>query len=119
MTTLDTKRPILLCVDDVLSILKSLQRLFINTEVDLLLAESGAKALKMMEENKIDVIISDMRMPNMTGAEFLSLAAKNQPDAYRILMTGYADLPSTVSAINLGKIHRYIQKPWEIGRAHV
>ena len=113
MTTLDAKRPILLCVDDELSILKSLQRLFINTEVDLLLAESGAKALKMMEENKIDVIISDMRMPNMTGAEFLSLAAKNQPDAYRILMTGYADLPSTVSAINLGKIHRYIQKPWD------
>jgi response regulator RpfG family c-di-GMP phosphodiesterase len=109
----DEKKPVVLCVDDEQSILKSLQRLFINTEVDLLLADSGAKALELMRTQRVNVIVTDMRMPNMTGAEFLAQASKLQPDAYRILMTGYADLASTVSAINLGKIHRYIQKPWE------
>lgn len=107
------KKPSILCVDDELSILKSLQRLFINTEVNLLLADSGAKALDLMHSQRVHVIVTDMRMPNMTGAEFLAQAAVLQPDAYRILMTGYADLASTISAINLGKIHRYIQKPWD------
>lgn len=114
MTTLpDDKKPVILCVDDEQSILKSLQRLFINADVELLLADSGAKALEMMRTLRVNVIVTDMRMPNMTGAEFLAQAAKLQPDAYRILMTGYADLASTISAINLGKIHRYIQKPWD------
>ena len=66
-----------------------------------------------MHSQRVHVIVTDMRMPNMTGAEFLAQAAVLQPDAYRILMTGYADLASTISAINLGKIHRYIQKPWD------
>lgn len=114
MTALsDDKKPVVLCVDDEQSILKSLQRLFINAEVSLLLADSGAKALELMHTQRVNVIITDMRMPHMTGAEFLAQAAKLQPDAYRILMTGHADLASTISAINLGKIHRYIQKPWE------
>ncbi|NRQ42718.1 response regulator [Rheinheimera sp. YQF-2] len=114
MTALsEDKRPLVLFVDDEQSILKSLQRLFINTEVDLLLADGGIKALELMHTHRVNVIVTDMRMPNMTGAEFLAQAAKLQPDAYRILMTGYADLASTVSAINLGKIHRYIQKPWD------
>lgn len=112
-TQSDDKKPLVLCVDDEHSILKSLQRLFINIEVDILIADSGAKALELMATQRVNVIITDMRMPNMTGAEFLARAAKLQPDAYRILMTGYADLASTISAINLGKIHRYIQKPWE------
>ncbi|SNY60324.1 Response regulator c-di-GMP phosphodiesterase, RpfG family, contains REC and HD-GYP domains [Arsukibacterium tuosuense] len=113
ITLSDDKRPVVLCVDDEQSILKSLQRLFINSEVDLLLTDNGFKALELMRTQRVNVIITDMRMPNMTGAEFLAQAAKIQPDAYRILMTGHADLASTISAINLGKIHRYIQKPWE------
>ncbi|MGL5489676.1 MAG: HD domain-containing phosphohydrolase, partial [Shewanella sp.] len=82
-------------------------------DLQILLADSGSKALELMQGHKVNVIITDMRMPNMTGAEFLAKAAILQPDAYRILMTGYADLASTVSAINLGKIHRYVQKPWD------
>jgi response regulator RpfG family c-di-GMP phosphodiesterase len=109
----DNTKPLILCVDDENSILKSLQRLFYGTDNDLLLADSGAKALELMNQYRVNLIITDMRMPNMTGAEFLAQASKLQPDAYRILMTGYADLPSTVSAINRGKIHRYIQKPWD------
>jgi len=112
-TPSESTLPLILCVDDEASILKSLQRLFIGKDLQILLADSGSKALELMQGHKVNVIITDMRMPNMTGAEFLAKAAILQPDAYRILMTGYADLASTVSAINLGKIHRYVQKPWD------
>ena len=113
MVKVDDTKPVILCVDDEVSILKSLQRLFIQHDASLLLADSGEKALELMQRHKVNVIISDMRMPGMTGAEFLAQAAKAQPDAYRILMTGYADLASTISAINIGRIHRYVQKPWD------
>lgn len=102
-----------LCVDDERSILKSLHRLFVGKPFKVQLANSGAEALKIMESMPVQVIISDMRMPEMSGAQFLSEAAKMQPNSYRILMTGYADLASTVAAINIGKIHRYVQKPWD------
>lgn len=105
--------PVILCVDDETSILKSLQRLFMSKDVKVLQATSGQQALEFLRHEKVNLIISDMRMPHMTGAEFLAQAAQLQPDAYRILMTGYADLASTISAINFGKIHRYIQKPWD------
>uniref|UniRef100_A0A486XKH3 Response regulator n=1 Tax=Rheinheimera sp. BAL341 TaxID=1708203 RepID=A0A486XKH3_9GAMM len=112
-TQSEQKKPVVLCVDDERSILKALQRLFFEADVELLLAESGKQALELMQHHRVNLIVTDMRMPGMTGAEFLAQAAKLQPDAYRILMTGYADLASTISAINLGKIHRYIQKPWD------
>lgn len=106
-------RPTILCVDDEQSILKSLQRVFAGKDYHLLLAGSGAEALELMSKQSVNLIITDMRMPQMTGAEFLAQAAVKQPDAYRILMTGYSDLTSTVNAINIGKLHRYIQKPWD------
>lgn len=104
--------PVILCVDDEPGILKSLQRLFMGQPYQLEVAGSGLQALEVMQRIRVQVIISDMRMPEMNGAEFLAKAAQLQPDCYRILMTGYADLASTVQAINLGKIHRYVQKPW-------
>lgn len=106
-------RPTILCVDDEPSILKALQRLFSTKDFQLLLADSGADALEIMRTQNVHLIITDMRMPQMTGAQFLAQAAVIQPDTYRILMTGYSDLTSTVSAINIGKLHRYIQKPWD------
>ena len=112
-TTSAPSVPVLLCVDDEAGILKSLQRLFVGQPVRLLLAGSGQQALQLMQTEKVQLIISDMRMPQMNGAEFLAQAAQLQPDCYRILMTGYADLASTVQAINIGKIHRYVQKPWQ------
>lgn len=112
MTTISSPLPLLLCVDDEPAILKSLQRIFVGQPYQVQLAGSGAQALQLMQNHKVQIIISDMRMPEMNGAEFLAQAAQLQPDSYRILMTGYADLASTVQAINLGKIHRYVQKPW-------
>lgn len=103
----------LLFVDDEPNILKSLKRLFRGAEYTILLAENGEEGLKILSETPVDLIISDMRMPQMDGAEFLSRAAERWPDAIRILLTGYADMESTINAVNKGKIYSYCSKPWE------
>lgn len=109
----ETTQPLVLCVDDEANILKALQRLLINKGMQLLLADSGIKALELMQQHRVDLIITDMRMPGMNGAEFLAQAEQLQPDTYRILMSGYSDHASTESAKSLGKVHRFIQKPWD------
>ena len=109
-----TKIPMtVLCVDDELDILQSMKRLLHKKDYHLLLATSGAKALELLQQNDVHLIITDMRMPSMSGAELLEKIATSYPDTYRILLTGFADMESTVNAINKGKIHRYLQKPWD------
>lgn len=103
----------LLFVDDEPNILKSLKRLFRSAEYNVHLAEGGEQGLALLEQNPIDLIISDMRMPQMDGATFLAEAAERWPDTVRILLTGYADLESTVAAVNKGRIYCYCSKPWE------
>ncbi|MDP1708888.1 MAG: response regulator [Gammaproteobacteria bacterium] len=100
-------------VDDEANILSSLQRLFRPAGYRILTAESGNKALEVFAHEHIDLVISDMRMPGMDGAEFLEQVTKSWPDTIRILLTGYADISSTINAINKGSIYRYIPKPWE------
>lgn len=102
-----------LCVDDEVNILKSIKRLLYKQDFQLLLAESGAKALEMLAQNDVHLIMSDMKMPGMSGAELLEQVAKAYPDTHRILLTGYADIESTIAAVNKGKIHRYLEKPWD------
>ena len=109
----ETKKPGLLLVDDEKNILSSLRRLFQPEGYRIFLAEGGAAGLDILEKEEIDVIISDMRMPNMSGAEFLAAVAEKWPRTERILLTGYSDLSSTVAAVNEGHIFRYISKPWE------
>lgn len=103
----------LLLVDDEEKILASLSRL-LEEEPDLtvLTCSSASEGLKVLEHQKVDLVISDMRMPGMDGATFLTLAAKSWPDTARILLTGFADIKSTIQAINEGGISRYIAKPW-------
>lgn len=101
-----------LCVDDEVSILKSLQRLLMASGFEVVIATGGGQALELMEKQDFAVIISDMRMPGMTGADFLKQAAQLAPDSQRLVLTGYADIASTIVAINQGQIQRYIQKPW-------
>jgi len=110
---LETKTAVILCVDDEPNVLKSLRRLFRGSEYIVHLAESGAKGLAFLEQESIDLIISDMRMPHMDGAEFLAQAALKWPETVRILLTGYADIESTIAAVNQGKIYSYCSKPWE------
>jgi len=102
----------LLCVDDESNILRTLQRLFHRKPYKIMIADSAQNALKIIDDTQIDVIVSDMRMPEMDGATLLEKVAKSHPDTYRIVLSGYADFESTVAAINLGKIHRFINKPW-------
>lgn len=104
---------ILLLVDDEVSILNALKRIFIAEGYRVHTAHSGFEGITILEQQpSIDIIISDMRMPGMDGAEFLKIAAERWPDTKRILLTGYADINSAISAINEGKIDYYISKPW-------
>lgn len=75
-------------------------------------ALSGVAAMQIIEQHPIDVIITDQRMPQMTGVEFLEEVIKVNPDAMRILLTGYADMSAVVDAVNKGKIFHYLSKPW-------
>lgn len=109
------QRPTLLLVDDEPSILSSLKRLLRPEGYRILTAESGAEGLELLETEPIAMIISDMRMPGMDGAEFLAKARERWPAVVRVLLTGYADMGSTVTAINEGQIYRYISKPWNDG----
>lgn len=102
----------ILCVDDEPNILSSLRRLFRAGGYRILAAESGEQALALLDVERVDIIISDMRMPVMSGAELLRQVRARWPDITRLLLTGYADITSTITAINEGQIHRYITKPW-------
>ncbi len=102
----------ILLVDDERSILSSLRRMLRPCGYKLHLANSGAEALTVLEQQPIDLIMSDMRMPEMSGAELLKQCLQTYPDVPRILLTGYSDLASAVSAVNEGQIFRYVNKPW-------
>jgi len=102
-----------LLVDDEEAILNSLRRVLRNEPYELLFARSGEAALSSLQEHAIDLVVSDARMPGMDGATLLSEINKRNPDCMTILLTGYADLPTIVKAINEGKIYRYISKPWD------
>ncbi|MEN3363783.1 MAG: hypothetical protein V7606_1057 [Burkholderiales bacterium] len=103
----------LLFVDDEPNILSSLRRLFRPLGYRVLTAESGAQGLGLLAAERIDLVISDMRMPEMSGAQFLEQVRMRSPDTVRILLTGYADVGAIVEAINKGQIYRYVAKPWE------
>jgi len=102
-----------LCVDDEQNILSSLRRLLRPEGYKLLFANNGIEGLEVMKSEPVDLIISDMRMPEMDGAKFLTEVSQHWPDTIRILLTGYSDMTSTIDAINKGNIYKYISKPWE------
>lgn len=109
----DAEPAVVLCVDDEPSILSSLRRLLRPQGYKVLLAEGGLAGLALLEHESVDLVISDMRMPEMDGAQFLEQVRLRWPDVVRFLLTGYADVSSTIAAINRGEIHRYISKPWD------
>ena len=106
-------KPKILVVDDEPDNLDLLYRTFYR-EFKVLRAESGPRALEILSsESDIAVIISDQRMPSMSGTEFLSLTATRYPDIIRIILTGYTDVEDLVEAINSGKVFKYVTKPWD------
>lgn len=102
----------LLCLDDEVDIVEALERQF-RKSYRVLKTTSGSEALKLLRKEAISLIISDQRMPEMTGVEFLQQASQIQPDAIRILLTGYTEIDSVIAAINSGQVYRYITKPWD------
>jgi response regulator RpfG family c-di-GMP phosphodiesterase len=109
----ETYKHTILAVDDEEGILKALVRLFKSIDIELSTATSGAEALKMLQASQYSLIISDQRMPGMTGVEFLHLSRDISPDSIRVLLTGYADINATVEAINSGAVRYYFNKPWD------
>ena len=106
------RRRTLLIVDDEVDVLESLRHQFHRT-YRVLTAASGQAAIDLMRENEIHLILSDQRMPGMSGDVFLGQARRLQPDAVRMLFTGYADIQAVINAVNEGHIFRYILKPWD------
>jgi response regulator RpfG family c-di-GMP phosphodiesterase len=115
MTTamaVDAPAGTILCVDDEPNILASLRRLFRRENYRVLCADSAAAGWALLEEEHVDIVISDMRMPEVDGTEFLERVRQRWPDTLRLLLTGYADHDATIGAINRGEVYRYITKPW-------
>ncbi|NET02023.1 MAG: response regulator [Sphaerospermopsis sp. SIO1G2] len=109
------KKMKILVVDDEPDNLDLLYRTF-RRDFNVLKAESGMKALKLLErEGEVAVIISDQRMPEMKGTEFLSRTLPQFPDTVRIILTGFTDIEDLVEAINTGQVFKYITKPWDSG----
>lgn len=103
----------LMFIDDETDNLDALERVF-RKKYNIIKCNSGPEALEILKEQRdISVIISDQRMPEMTGVEFLEKSLKTHPHSIRILLTGYTDLDSVIAAINAGQVYRYITKPWD------
>ncbi len=102
----------LLIVDDEEKILRSIERMLIDRDLKILKARNAREALDLIRNEEISVILSDNMMPGMTGVDMLSLAKSHAPDTIRILMTGRADLPTAIDAINKGEVFRFVTKPW-------
>ncbi|TCV89656.1 response regulator [Sulfurirhabdus autotrophica] len=103
----------LLLVDDEENIASALVRLLRRDGYQILRASSGKEGLELLSKNNVGVIISDQRMPEMTGVEFLSKVKELYPDTVRIVLSGYTDLNSVTDAINRGAIYKFLTKPWE------
>jgi response regulator RpfG family c-di-GMP phosphodiesterase len=101
----------ILIVDDEEANLRLLERLF-RSQYTILTAVTGTEALEVLKQHDIALIISDQRMPVMTGIQFLMRAAEMRPRTVRIILTGYTDVNALVEAINSGVVYKYVAKPW-------
>jgi CheY-like chemotaxis protein len=105
-------RPIVLCVDDEVSVLNSLARLLRDEPYDLVTTNSPRQALECVKQRYVSVLISDQRMPTMQGTEILKATRESSPTTRRIMLTGYADMDAVAEAVNQAEIQRLIPKPW-------
>jgi two-component system NtrC family sensor kinase len=104
----------ILCVDDERNVLRSVERLFLDEDYEILSAQSGEEGLLILEHEKnIQIVLSDYRMPGMNGVEFLRKVCRRHPETVRIVLSGYANTAAVVDAINEGEIYRFIPKPWD------
>lgn len=109
---MNPNRPMLLVVDDEPEVLRSVHDL-LRLEYRVLTFTKPAEALAALEEYEVPVVMSDQRMPEMSGVEFLRRSKLIRPDATRLLFTGYSDIKAVIDAINEGNVFRYLTKPWD------
>ena len=103
----------ILLVDDEVNVLRALERTFLDEEYELLTASSGSEGLSILRDvSPVQVVVSDYRMPQMNGVDFLREVRRRWPDTVRIVLSGYADTAVVISAINEGEIYKFIAKPW-------
>lgn len=112
-TPIEVTPSTLLLVDDEENILAALRRLLRKDNYRILTAASGQAGLEVLATEKVDVIISDQRMPHMVGTTFLRKARDLSPDSVRMILSGYTDLESVTSAINEGAVYKFLTKPWD------
>lgn len=105
------RRPLLI-VDDEVEVLASLKSMF-RRHYTVYTAHRAEEALQILREKPIHVVVTDQRMPGMTGTDFLAKVSEEFPDVVRLMITGYADIESVIEAINRGHVYRYISKPWD------
>ena len=109
---MDQRRHTILIVDDEVDVLESLRHLF-HRQYRVLTATGAVEALGLLDRNEVHLILSDQRMPGMTGDAFLGEARRRYPEAIRMLFTGYADIQAIIEAVNQGNVFRYVSKPWD------
>lgn len=107
------KERTILLVDDEENILAAMKRVLRREGYRILTAGGGQQGLELLAANEVDVIVSDQRMPNMTGVEFLRRAKVTHPETVRIVLSGYTELQSITDAINEGAIYKFLTKPWD------
>lgn len=103
-----------LFVDDEEKILASLKRGLIDEPYKTLFASSGKKAIEILRQNQVHVIVTDMRMPEMSGLELLRAVKEEYPNIIRMVLSGYTQVSTLLTAINQGEIFRFITKPWKL-----
>jgi DNA-binding NtrC family response regulator len=101
----------IMIVDDEAANLRLLERLFRN-DYEVTTAESGEEALRLLDQHEVALLITDQRMPGMTGVELVKRTAAVRPRMVRIILTGYTDVETLVEAINSGHVYKYVTKPW-------
>src|SRR6059058_6009101 len=106
------RRHTILVVDDEPDVVQSVKDL-LRLDYNVLGTTRAEEAVKLMQEHEIDVVMTDQRMPDMTGVELLTRLKGPYPEATRLLFTGYADIRAVIDAINEGNVYRYITKPWD------
>lgn len=105
--------PTIALIDDEELILKSLNRLLRKTNWEVLTFSNPLDALETLNGQNVDIVVSDYRMPQMSGVDFLNQFKKDHPDTIRIILSGQADMQGILNAVNQSEVYRYVLKPWE------
>lgn len=105
------QKPNIIYIDDERSNLTAFKASF-RRHYNIFIADNVKDAKEILDENEIEIILTDQRMPDMTGVEFLQAIIPEHPEPIRILVTGYSDIQSVIDAINKGQVYKYISKPW-------